>query len=249
MVQGGTSLARWWETGYSNLHRIMEDGSWSLPSFPFFMSQHRSVGNPAKAWTLTLAVVMAAGLSAPSTAQLTVGNDRLKMPPSQLGQPFETPVFVTGHWGYGGGFRHQPGDQGYGGSLIFRPGSPANIFTGLLHGKVGMVVQVDYLRFPAGGDLTAADLILRRYFGNRGDRKVEVNPFLGVGSGAGQIDLPDPGDVAVGDHWSLLAEAGQEWFFKPRFVLCLKGQYRWMINAGRTYQLWSILVGAGLAWP
>lgn len=198
---------------------------------------------------LWLTLALSVSLATRSTAQLTEGNDRLKLPPSQLDQPFETPVFVTGHWGFGGGFRDQPGDQGYGGSLIFRPGSPVNIFTGLLNWKAGMVVQVDYLKFPDGGDLTAADLILRRYFGNRGDRKVEVNLYLGLGTGAGQIDLPDPDDVANGDHWSLLAEAGQEWYFKPSFLFYLKGQYRWLINAGRTYQIWSVHVGVGFAWP
>jgi hypothetical protein len=29
----------------------------------------------------------------------------------------------------------------------------------------------------------------------------------------------------------------------------LKAQYRWMINAGRTWRTWSVMVGAGLAWP
>jgi len=133
--------------------------------------------------------------------------------------------------------------------LIFRPGSPVNIFGGILDWKAGMVVQVDYLKIPDGGDITSADLILRRYFNNRGDRKTEVNPFLGLGSGISNIDRPDPGDVAQGDHWSILGEAGQEWHFKPTFMFYLKAQYRWMINAGRTYRTWSVLMGVGFAWP
>lgn len=74
-----------------------------------------------------------AGLPAAVVAQLAEGNSRLEPPRSQLGQPFENPVFLAGHLTYGGGFQKQPGDQGYGGALIFRPGSPVNIFDGLLN--------------------------------------------------------------------------------------------------------------------
>ncbi|MCK9995323.1 MAG: hypothetical protein KAH56_03470 [Candidatus Krumholzibacteria bacterium] len=192
---------------------------------------------------------LSCGLHNPAGAQLTEGNSRLSLPQSQLGQPFENPVFLTGHWAFGGGFQDQHGDQGYGGALIFRPGSPVNIFDGFMNWKTGMVVQVDYLKIPDGGDITSADLILRRYFNNRGDREVEVNIFLGLGSGISDIDRSDPDDVAAGEHWSILAEAGQEWFFKPTHMLFLKAQYRWMINAGRTWRTWSVMVGAGIAWP
>jgi len=193
--------------------------------------------------------VLAVGLPSMVAAQLVEGNSRLELPPSHLGEPFENPIFLAGHFAYGGGFQNQGGDQGYGGSLMFRPGSPVNIFDSLLNWRSGMVVQIDHLKVPDGGDITSADLILRRYFNNRGDQKTEVNLFLGLGSGISRIDRPDPDDVAVGDHWSILAEAGQEWFFKPTHMFYLKAQYRWMINAGRTYQTWSVLVGAGLAWP
>ena len=162
---------------------------------------------------------------------------------------FENPVFLTGYGAYGGGFQKQSGDVGYGGALIFRPGSPINIFDGFLNWTTGMVVQIDYLKVQDGGDITSLDLIMRRYFKNRGDRKTEVNIFLGLGSGISEIQRPDANDISGGDHWSILAEAGQEWFFKPTHMLFLKGQYRWMINAGRTYRTWSVLVGSGLAWP
>ena len=131
-----------------------------------------------------------AGLPAAVVAQLAEGNSRLEPPRSQLGQPFENPVFLAGHLTYGGGFQKQPGDQGYGGALIFRPGSPVNIFDGLLNWRAGMVVQVDYLQIPDGGDITSADLIMRRYFNNRGDRKTEVNLFRGLGSGVSDIVRP-----------------------------------------------------------
>ena len=195
------------------------------------------------AWTLALV------LSTPATAQLTEGNSRLELPTSHLNEPFENPVFLTGHGAYGGGFLKQSGDWGYGGSMIFRPGSPINIFDGLWNWTTGMVVQVDFLKVPDGGDITSLDLILRRYFNNRGDKKTEVNIFLGLGSGISEIKRPDAQDISGGDHWSILAEAGQEWFFKPTHMFFLKGQYRWMINAGRTYRTWSVLAGAGIAWP
>jgi len=198
---------------------------------------------------LLTALTLVVGLSTAAAAPLAEGNSRLELPPSQLGQPFENPIFLAGHWAYGGGFQDQGGDQGYGGALIFRPGSPVNIFDGLFNWKAGMVVQIDYLEVPDGGNITSGDLILRRYFNNRGDRDTEVNLFLGLGSGISDIHRPEPDDVAVGDHWSILAEVGQEWFFKPTHMFHLKAQYRWMINAGRTYRTWSVLVGAGLAWP
>ncbi len=195
------------------------------------------------------ACVLSGGWHTPAVAQLAEGNSRLSLPQSQLDQPFENPVFLAGHFAYGGGFRDQHGDLGYGGALIFRPGSPVNIFDGLMNWTTGMVIQVDYLQIPDGGDITSADLILRRYFNNRGDRKTEVNIFLGLGSGISDIDRPDPDDVAAGEHWSILAEAGQEWFFKPTHMFFLKAQYRWMINAGRTWQTWSVMAGAGISWP
>lgn len=192
---------------------------------------------------------LTAGWADGAYAQLAEGNDRLKLPPSQLGKPFENPVFLTGHWAYGGGFQNQSGDQGYGGSLIFRPGSPVNIFAGVLNWRAGMVVQVDYLQIPDGGDITSLDLILRWYFNNRGDSQTQFHPFLGLGTGAADISRPDPNDLASGDHWSILVEAGQEWYFKPTFMFMVKAQYHWYLNAGRTYRTWSVLVGAGLAWP
>jgi hypothetical protein len=188
-------------------------------------------------------------MAVPAAAQLTEGNDRLSLPTSHLDEPFENPIFVTVHGAFGGGFQKQSGDWGYGCSLVFRPGSPINIFDGWWNWQTGMVVQVDYLKVPDGGDILSADLIMRRYFNNRGDRKTEVNMFLGLGSGVSRITRPDPNDIVNADHWSILVEAGQEWYFKPRFTFFLKGQYRWMINGGLTFRTWSGLVGVGLTWP
>ncbi len=200
---------------------------------------------------LPLLAVLALAAVCPelSRAQLAEGNPRLSSPPTGLNQPFETPVFLAGHAAYGGGFRDQGGDLAYGGSLIFRPGSPVNFFSSFLHWQMGMVIQVDYLEVPDGGHITSGDLIMRKYFGNRGDRKVEVNLFLGLGTGISDIRRPHENDPEGGDHWSILVEAGQEWYFKDTHMFFLKGQYRWMINAGRTWQTWSVLAGVGLAWP
>lgn len=194
-------------------------------------------------WALSLVMTV------PAAAQLTEGNERLSLPASHLDEPFENPIFVTVHGAYGGGFQKQSGDWGYGGSLVFRPGSPINIFDGWWNWKTGMVVQVDYLKVPDGGDILSADLIMRRYFNNRGDRRTEVNMFLGLGSGVSRITRPNDQDIVNADHWSILVEAGQEWWFKPGVNFFLKGQYRWMINGGLTFRTWSGLVGVGLAWP
>ena len=90
---------------------------------------------------------------------------------------------------------------------------------------------------------------MRRYFNDRGDRTRAVNLFLGLGSGVSDIRRPEPGDDAAGEHWSILVEGGQEWHFKESHLFFVKGQYRWMINAGRTWRAWSVMVGLGLVWP
>lgn len=182
-------------------------------------------------------------------AQLEEGNPRLSLPPSHLDEPFESTVFLTGYISYGGGFRDLPGDIGYGGTMVFTPGSPPNIFSAFLGWNATMVVQVDYLEIPDGGSSLSGDLILRHYFGKQDGRKSKLDFFLGLGSGVSQIRLPDPSDVAEDDYWSLMVEAGQDWNFKPGFLFFAKGQYRWMINAGRTYQTWTFMAGLGIALP
>jgi len=176
-------------------------------------------------------------------------NPRLSLPPSHLDAPFTSPVFATGYYGFGGGFRNQPGDSGYGGSLIFRPGSSVNPFGTLLDWNCSLVVQVDYLMIRSGGSILSGDLILRHYLNDRVGRDPAARLFLGVGTGASGIRLPDPADAANADYWSVLGEVGQEWDVGPGFMFFLKGQYRWMFDAGRTYQTWTAMVGFGAAWP
>lgn len=195
------------------------------------------------------ALVTLTAQALPAGAQLAEGNPRLALPPSRLNAPFTTPVFLVGHASWGGGFKDEEGDLGYGGALIFRPGHSVNIFSSFLNWNAGMVIQVDYLQVPDGGDIISGDLIMRRYFNNRGDQKTNVNLFLGLGTGLSDIRRPDPGDVAAGDHWSILVEAGQEWFFSNSTLFFVKGQYRWMINAGRTWRTWTVMAGLGVAWP
>ena len=43
-------------------------------------------------------------------AGIEEGNPRLARPVSHLNEPFETPVFVTGHIGFGGDFDRRPAD-------------------------------------------------------------------------------------------------------------------------------------------
>lgn len=202
---------------------------------------------------LPMALVTLLGLAPviphPAQAQIAEGNPRLALPASQLDQPFETPVFVVGYASLGGDFQKQATDYGYGGALIFRPGHAVNIFSSFLGWDTGMVIQIDYLKVPDGGDIISGDLIMRRYFNDRGDRTRAVNLFLGLGSGVSDIRRPEPGDDAAGEHWSILVEGGQEWHFKDSHLFFLKGQYRWMVNAGRTWRAWSVMAGLGLVWP
>jgi hypothetical protein len=204
----------------------------------------------AGASTVLLAVLLAALLpAAVSRAQVAEGNPRLAPPVSHLNEPFETPVFLTGHIGLGGDFDRQAVDVCYGGSLIFRPGHAVNIFSSFLDWTTGMVLQVDHLETPDGGSVLSGDLIARRYFGNRGDRSTEVRLFLGLGSGVSDVRRPGPADEATGQYWSIMVEGGQEWYFSNSFFFFFKGQYRWMINAGRTWRAWSVQAGLGVPWP
>jgi len=180
---------------------------------------------------------------------LADGNPRLTPPRSHLGEPFAGKIFLAGHVAAGSGFRDHEPRLGWGGALIFRPGSTLNIFDGLFDWNAGMVLQGDYLEIAGDGRIMSYDLILRRYFANRGDREVEVRLFLGAGSGVSDIRHPaDSGEVPE-DAWSLLVEGGQEWHFKPRFHLFIKGQYRWMINSGRTFGTWTAMAGMGFVLP
>lgn len=205
-------------------------------------------------WTsavLITALWLLAGQAAVCRAQgsLGEGNPRLANPRSHLGEPFEGKIFLAGHIAGGSGFTDHEPRPGWGGALIFRPGSTLNIFDGLFGWNAGMVLQADYLEIAGDGRIMSYDLILRRYFANRGDPKVEVRLFLGVGSGVSEIRHPAGEGGGREDAWSLLFEGGQEWHFKPHFHLFIKGQYRGMINSGRTYGTWTAMAGMGVTLP
>jgi hypothetical protein len=195
---------------------------------------------------LIMAGGAAGGESEPVPAE---DNPRLALPRSHLGQPFEGETFLAVHGGAGGGYQGHDPRLGLGGSLIFRPGSTLNIFDGLFGWNTGMVLQADYLELQDDGRIMSYDLILRRYFADRGERKTEVRMFLGLGSGLSEITPPRDYADSKEDFWSLLVEGGQEWFFKPTHHLFVKAQYRWMISSGRTFRTWTLMAGIGIPLP
>jgi hypothetical protein len=198
-----------------------------------------------KAWILGCCLLAAT----PAVAQLAEGNERLALPRRTLDEPFETPVFVAGHVGFGGDYRGFGPDLGYGGSVIFRPGSPVNLLGTLFRWNLGTVFNVDHQELDGGGSWTAVELIARRYFGNRGTREVPVRLFLGAGTGGALRTLEGADEAGDEAHWTWSAEIGQEWYFKPTHMLFVKGQYRWFLVDGRADGLWAVQFGAGLRWP
>jgi len=189
------------------------------------------------------------GLSIPASGQLAEGNDRLALPRSYLDEPFDGAVFVTGHGSIGGAYDGLGAGGGYGGTLIFRPGSPVNIFNALFRWNVGTVFQVDHQTLDNGGSWTSADIIVRNYFGNRGDRETEVTLFLGLGSGGSERRPEGAEREDYQMYWTWLVEGGQEWHFKPGFLFLVKAQYRWFLVDGDVDGMWSVQAGAGFRWP
>lgn len=188
-------------------------------------------------------------VASPTAAQLAEGNDRLSLPQSHLDEPFDGAVFLTGHGSFGGGYDGRGADIGYGGSLIFRSGASANFFNALFRWNMATVLQVDYQKLDGAGSWTSIDFIMRRHFNNRGDRKTEVNLFLGVGTGGSERNLE--GDVTDENqrYWTWLLEAGQEYHFKPGFLFLIRGQYRWFLIDSQVDGMWSVQAGVGFRWP
>jgi hypothetical protein len=195
------------------------------------------------------AVVLGLVLPAAAAAELAEGNERLELPRRALDDPFATPVFVAGHVGYGGDYRGFGPDVGFGGAAIFRPGSTVNLLDALFRWNVGTILHLDHQTLEDGGSWTAVDIIARRYFGNRGSAEVEVNLFVGLGTGGAFRTLEEAEEAEDEVHWTWLVEAGQEWWFKPTHMIYLKGQYRWFLVDDRADGQWSAQLGIGLRWP
>jgi len=151
--------------------------------------------------------------------------------------------------GVGGSFQFEHGKANYGGSFIFRPGSSANFFDFLSKLNSAMVLRLDYQALDSDSRNLSADLIVRHYFENRGTAETEVLPFLGLGLGASDMNLPAGSGATDSRYWSYLAEAGQEWFFRPNFVVVARIQYR-LFNYGDVFvSTWAVSGAVGIPVP
>lgn len=176
-------------------------------------------------------------------------NPRLTPPASRLNRPEAEAPYICGHLSFGGTFSHDQGLPGYGGSVIFRPPASADFLDFLAAWNTGLVLQADWLSLGNGGRVLSADLILRRYLGERGSDSVLVLPFVGAGFGASSA-WPGTGEPAPGlKYWSLILEGGQEWRFARGYMLLVKGQVRVLSQDGVDWSTWSVLAGFGLPFP
>ncbi len=190
------------------------------------------------------------GLAAPAVqGQITENNRRLSLPNSHLHRSYEAPVFVTGHLGLGGGFQYDHGLVNYGGSFIFRPESAASFLDFLQPLNSAMVLSLDYQKLTPTNRLLSADLILRHYFDDRGDDTTEVLPFFGLGLGSTDVNFPAAEGGGNSRYWSLLAEVGQEWFFRPNVVVVARLQYRHYSFGEAFVTTWSLSGAVGIPVP
>lgn len=204
---------------------------------------HRRLGAAlVGTFLLVLAPAVAAGFEAG-------GGRRLAPPASRLGRPEGEPPYVCGHLAFGGAFAHGHGQAGYGASVVFRPAAAADFLDFLYSWNTGLVLQADRLGLRGGGRVLSADLLLRRYLGERGDGRTSVQPFVGAGVGASSA-WPGEGGPAPGlKYWSLVLEGGQEWRFARGHLLLVKAQVRLLGQDGNDWSTWAVQAGLGLPFP
>lgn len=208
-----------------------------------YHAAHRRHG-AALIWALLLVLLPAAAANAHAA-----GGRRLEPPASRLGRPEGEPPFVCGHLAFGGAFEHGHGQAGYGLAVVFRPPAAADFLDFLYAWNTGLVLQADRLGLRGGGRVLSADLLFRRYLGERGDGRTSVQPFVGAGPGASSAwpgrDGPAPGLK----YWSLVLEAGQEWRFARGHLLVVKAQVRVLGQDGNDWSTWAVQAGMGLPFP
>ena len=112
-----------------------------------------------------------------------------------------------------------------------------------------MVLRLDHQKLTTENRIYSADLILRRYFANRGTAASEVLPFVGVGLGASDLTLPADEGGGNARYWSWSLEAGQEWFFRPDIVVVARFQYRRFSYAEAFVSTWTVSGAVGIPVP
>ena len=187
--------------------------------------------------------------SALGQANAGYSSKRLERPRGTINQPFDAPILLGAYGQIGGGFKFDQGQPGFGALILFRPGRAANFFSFLYDWNASLVLQADYQKVSPDCRILSGDLIIRHYLQDMRDPATEVSPFVGVGFGGSEVTLPPGAGRPHDQYWSWLLELGQEWNYRVKYLLFVKGQFRHYSFGGYNYSTWSLQAGAGLPLP
>ncbi len=176
-------------------------------------------------------------------------NPRLAPPQSNLGPSPDTPMFIAVHAQLGGAAEFESGLLGYGAELVFRPGAAVNFLSFLYNWNAGLCMQIDYQNVSENESILSGDFIVRKYLQDMRDPKSSGSTFAGLGVGASRVDLPPGSSGAKNSYWSLVGEVGREWTLNKKYIMWLKGQYRYYDYSGYNYSCWAIQAGVGIPVP
>ncbi len=198
---------------------------------------------------LTLTILLASWSPRAVRAQDEGANPRLAPPRSHLGHDADSPVFLVGQVGVGGGFSHANDQFGYGGAVVFHPGAAASFSNNLASWNVGMVLQVDYQEMYTSYRIRSGDLVFRKYLKPADRKGTRYLPFVGAGVGLSSVSFPTEDGRASETYWAPLAELGCEAVLADRYLVLLRGQFRYYTYHVRDYTNWSVRFGLGTLLP
>ena len=176
-------------------------------------------------------------------------NPRLKMPQSHLGPSADTPIFLAIHGQVGSALEYESGVFGYGADLLFRPGAAVDFLSFLYNWNAGVCMQIDYQNITDSETILSADFIVRKYLEDMRDPKGLSSPFLGLGFGASRVEFPAGISGSSNKYWSLVAEAGLEKTLKEKYLIWIKGQYRYYDHSDVNFSNLVLQVGMGIPLP
>lgn len=176
-------------------------------------------------------------------------NPRLTPPQSNLGPSADTPSFLAVHGQLGHASEYDSGMIGYGAELVFRPGAAVDFLSFLYNWNAGLCMQIDYQKVTEKEAILSGDFIIRKYLKDMRDPKSSGSTFVGLGIGASRVDLPPGFSGAKNKYWSLVAEAGKEWTLKKKYLMWVKGQYRYYDYSGINFSYLAVQAGVGIPIP
>jgi len=194
-------------------------------------------------------VSLMGGSSAQAQHSTVPENSRLSLPRGVLNQPLDDPLFLVGFLALGGGLDYDQGQLGYGGALLFRPGRASRFLPALYDWRTSLLLQADYQKVSGENRIFSGDLVLRRYLSSLDELQRGASPFVGVGLGASEVELPAGASARFQKGWSYLLEIGQEWTIRQKSLAFVKAQYRHYQNEGYNFSSWSVQTGLGFALP